>query len=247
MNRVLIVENELLTAERIRVCLETSNEYHVDVTSSGEDAIELSKIQNYDVVIMDIHLDGKIDGVTTAKAITKMNAVPIIFITEIQSEDVFINASDIFPHNYLVKPFNNSTILYAVKLALDKAETREKANDERTYAENDGVFIPVTSGQNVKLLYADILYLKANGAYTDIYYDTYNQNKKDFYRVSVSSNHVAKKLAFDSLIKVNRSYYVNIKKIERIHRSSIFIKGEEITVSSEYNTVLKDLLHIFKH
>lgn len=247
MIKILVVENELLTAERIRLCLNGAG-YETNVTNTGEKAIELTAEHDYSVILMDIKLDGNIDGITAAATILKGRHVPIIFITEVEDKSIFRTVKDMQPENYLIKPFpSDNAILYSVELAIHKQTQKTDDKGElRVEHKIDAAFIS-QGGYNVKLNFDDILYIKANGAYTDIYYDTKEEKTDNYYRVSISSNHVVEQLNYSSLMKINRSYYINIKKVERTTKSSVFIRGTEINISPEHNENFKKRFLFFKH
>ncbi len=244
--KILIVENEHLTAQRIRITLERANYLITELVSSGEDAIRSIKSESPDLILMDIHLDGKIDGITTAAYIKKRYDLPVIFITQWEDKELFENAKETLPQNYLIKPFNDTTLINAIELALKHLENDlKKLPSSYVAASGEGVFIPTEAGINVKLLFKDILYIKANGAYSDIYYEG-EDNIKSYHRISISSNHVSEQLANPSLFKIHRSYYINILKIDKIFKSSVFIKGDEIPATEELIQILKNKLIFLK-
>ena len=245
--KILIVENELLTAASMQMTLERAGYAISDSVQSGADALHSVRNNQPDVIIMDIHLDGHMDGISTARAIKKIIPVPLIFITQWQDEDLFRNALEAFPQNYLNKPFAGSALIHAVELALQKA-AEEKAITALGQREmvTDSIFIPVNNA-SVRLLKNDILYLRAKGAYTEIHYEPADKTGEACHMVSLSSNHVVDQLAYPALIKVHRSCFINIHKIDKIQKSSVFIAGTEISVAKEYMTALKNNINIFRH
>lgn len=102
--KLLIVEDEVLTARLMEVKLSKAGFDVVDPVSSGEDAIESVKANKPDVVLMDINLMGEIDGIEAARKIQKNNDTKIIFITGYTSDTIKKRAMAINPYNYLVKP-----------------------------------------------------------------------------------------------------------------------------------------------
>ncbi len=84
---VLLVEDEALPALDRRRTLELSG-YNVTLVHSGEAAIEITRQQNFDVILMDIQLGTGIDGVTAAGRILQHHSFPVIFLTSLSPVDV---------------------------------------------------------------------------------------------------------------------------------------------------------------
>lgn len=84
--KILVVEDEVITAEHIKLALKNQGYQVVGLVISGEEAI--SKVENTDVdlVLMDINLKGKIDGVEAAEEIRDHHSIPVIFLTAYSDE-----------------------------------------------------------------------------------------------------------------------------------------------------------------
>jgi CheY-like chemotaxis protein len=117
---VLIVEDELLVADNLRVLLNTEGYDVVDICTAGEEAIEIFEQTNPDLVLMDIRLAGSLNGIQTAEAIhERFKPVPILFLTAYGEEIVAqLNriASNLF--YLLTKPYDKSEILDSVRKLL---------------------------------------------------------------------------------------------------------------------------------
>jgi len=86
--------------------------------ANGKDAIaQISRIRP-DIILMDIHLQGEMDGVVTAGIIKKSLDIPIIFLTSCMDKETISRAKETGPDGYLVKPFENRDLMVAVELAV---------------------------------------------------------------------------------------------------------------------------------
>ena len=119
---ILIVEDDGIIAFRILELLEGAG-YHVpDPVASGEDAIALAAISPPDLILMDIGLTGKIDGLEAARQIRNYQDIPVIFLTSYADDNRLALAKDISPYGYLVKPFRDEKLLESIEGALIRNE-----------------------------------------------------------------------------------------------------------------------------
>lgn len=118
MARVLVVEDELVAALSIQEFLEETNYTIVASVTSGLAAIrEIEKTQP-DLVLMDIHLDGEMDGITTAATVREQWDIPIIFLTASTASQVIQRAIATDPFGYLIKPFDRIQLHTTIQIAL---------------------------------------------------------------------------------------------------------------------------------
>ena len=118
--RILIVEDEVIAAEDLREILEKDG-YEVCATlSSGEAAVERFPELHPDLVLMDISLNGKMDGIEAAGRISAFSPVPVVYLTAFHDEETLERAKDSHPYGYLVKPFAKETVHTTIQVALAK-------------------------------------------------------------------------------------------------------------------------------
>ena len=92
--KILIVENNRLEADDIRASLLEKGYQVVGIASTGPKAIEQDELQQPDVIIMDIELDGPISGIETAQRIQDKRDIPILFLTS-KTDAETIGAADV--------------------------------------------------------------------------------------------------------------------------------------------------------
>jgi CheY-like chemotaxis protein len=118
MTNILIVEDESIVALDIKDKVERLGYNVLAVVSSGEAAVEeVTKIQP-DLVLMDIILSGKIDGIETARRIRNNFDIPIIYLTAHSDEQTLKRAKVTEPFGYIIKPFVDKDLQNAIKIAL---------------------------------------------------------------------------------------------------------------------------------
>lgn len=115
---ILIVEDERLTAKDLQLQLQRLG-YAVPITvASGEAAMQRVAEVRPDLVLMDIHLAGKIDGVETACQIWAKFRIPVIYLTAHADEETVRRAKSTEPAAHLLKPFTMRELQAAIELAL---------------------------------------------------------------------------------------------------------------------------------
>ncbi len=127
---VMIVEDELITAEAIAILLRKLNYNPISIVSSGEEAISKIKDLNLDLILMDIILAGVMDGIETAKIINTNYNIPIVFITAYGDKKTLDRAKLSEPYGYIVKPITSEDDLFpTIELAIYNHQVRDKLRD----------------------------------------------------------------------------------------------------------------------
>ena len=126
--KIMVVEDEVLIAADISDFL-INNGYQVNpVVTSGPDAIDQAEKNPPDLIIMDIVIEGAMDGIETAESIRSRFDIPVVFLTAFADEEKLNRAKFALPHGYILKPFNHRDLLVTIEMALYAAgeETKRK-------------------------------------------------------------------------------------------------------------------------
>lgn len=118
--RVLVVEDETNVAEVLKARLESFGYTVCGVAASGNDAIHLAESSHPDIIMMDIKLNGDIDGIETADQIRLKHDIPIIYLTAFSDEHLLERVKITAPLGYIVKPYEGRELRIAIELALYK-------------------------------------------------------------------------------------------------------------------------------
>ncbi|OPX74133.1 MAG: two-component response regulator [Methanoregulaceae archaeon PtaU1.Bin059] len=118
--RILVVEDEQIVAEDLKMTLESLGYRVAGIASSGEKAIELAGTEKPDLILMDIMLAGKMDGITAASEIRGSHDIPIIYVTAYADSNLLERAKMTAPYGYIVKPFNEREVQSNIEIALFK-------------------------------------------------------------------------------------------------------------------------------
>jgi len=118
--RVLVVEDEPHVAEVLKARLESYAYIVCGMAVSGDDAIHLADISHPDIIMMDIKLNGELDGIETADRIRMHHDIPVIYLTAFSDEHLLERVKITEPFGYIVKPYEGRELRIAIELALYK-------------------------------------------------------------------------------------------------------------------------------
>lgn len=118
--RVLVVEDEAIIAEDLRLQLEGAGYEVVAVAASGEEALSLARACEPALVFMDINLRGELDGVEVACLLRKAVDSALVFMTAFSDAGTLERAKAAAPEGYLLKPYNRRELVAAATMAVEK-------------------------------------------------------------------------------------------------------------------------------
>jgi PAS domain S-box-containing protein/putative nucleotidyltransferase with HDIG domain len=145
--QVLIVEDERIVADDIRMSLERLGYSACGIVSSGEQAVEKTKGIRPDLVLMDIVLEGKMNGIEAAEIIRSGFDIPIVYLTAYSDNKTLERAKMSEPFGYVLKPFEDRDLQTTIEMALYKHKMekllRESEEKYRSLAENayDAIYV----------------------------------------------------------------------------------------------------------
>ena len=150
--RVLIVENEGLVGCDMAATLSQLDYEVLGVLSSGEEVLEKFDVLQPDLVLMDVHLAGSLDGIETARRLHEKGPAAIVYVTACADLETVARARETQPHGYLLKPFNEDELRLTVEVAATRfREDAERRRREQSYFEafqslSDGVIAADPAG-----------------------------------------------------------------------------------------------------
>lgn len=129
--RILVVEDEPVVALDIQARLSRLGFEMAGHAATGAEALRLADSLRPDLVLMDVRLDGPLDGIDTTRELLRRRRLPVIYLTAASDEDTLARAKETAPLGYLAKPFEDHELRAALEMALVKfeAETRLKQSE----------------------------------------------------------------------------------------------------------------------
>jgi CheY-like chemotaxis protein len=123
--KVLIVEDEAVTALHLRRELSGIGYIVTGVATAGAQALKMIDEVFPDIVLMDIHLKGDMDGIETARRIPRYLHIPVVYLTAYSEDTTLKRASDTLPYGYLIKPFQARELHATIRMALERSRADE--------------------------------------------------------------------------------------------------------------------------
>ena len=127
--RILIVEDDLISAEVTKHRLLRMDYMVSGIVTSGEEAIRSVKDNPPDLVLMDIVLTGEMDGIEAASQIKLTSNVPVIYVTAQVNDEFLSRAKLTTPMGYICKPFETETLKAAIEIALYRHSTERRLQE----------------------------------------------------------------------------------------------------------------------
>jgi two-component system, response regulator PdtaR len=119
MRSILIVEDEFIIAMLIEKQVRKLGYHIAGMVTSGEQAIEQVKKGATDLVLMDIKINGGLDGIETMQEIRRFSDIPVIYITGNSDSTTRDKAEETSPTGYIIKPIDSTLLRSTIELALN--------------------------------------------------------------------------------------------------------------------------------
>ena len=118
--KILIVEDEMITALDLKHSLTSLGYQVVGIALSGEEAIAKAGLTQPDVILMDIVLAGPTDGVSATQQIRSRHDIPVIYVTAYSDAQTVKRAMHSRPYGYVVKPFDREELRDVIEAAIER-------------------------------------------------------------------------------------------------------------------------------
>jgi CheY-like chemotaxis protein len=133
--RILIVEDEAVTSVMLEKTLKELGYEVVGSAFDGIEAINLARDKRPDIVLMDIRIQGDMDGIETAKRIYQQYKIPIIYLTAHSDDDTIRRAVESGPFGYLIKPFKERELYSNIEMVAHKHKLYQTTTQQPTAPE----------------------------------------------------------------------------------------------------------------
>lgn len=135
--RILVVEDEGIVALDIQKRLQGLGYCVSGIAESGEEAMELIRLSKPDLILMDVVLKGKLDGIESARHILESFDIPIVYLTAYADVETIERAKITGPFGYILKPFETKDLRVAIEIALYNYEMEMALRESRDRLERN--------------------------------------------------------------------------------------------------------------
>lgn len=238
---ILVVEDEIIVSKDIQQSLKKLGYNVVGSCSTGEEAVELAKEFNPELVLMDIMLKGSMSGIDAAKQIKETSDIPVIYLTAYADESTLNKAKITEPYGYILKPFKEIDLHTSIEMAIFKHKKESELRKERDllFSIADGkdisnIIFVKSNSKLVKVKTADIYFIEALKDYVVINTETTR------YTIHSTMKDIYSKLPANEFIRVHRSFIVRLDRILAIEQNNLVL--EELKKSIPIGGSYKDEL-----
>jgi two-component system, response regulator PdtaR len=243
--KILIIEDNEIIARDMTNFLTDWHYNVIGCAATGEQALTLFNRKKPDLVLINITLAGAIDAIELTRKMNEINPIPFVYFTTQADTHALLRADNTLPPAYLLKPFEERSVQSSLELALDTFNTRtnvppqvvEKpkafANEIKlstdTILNYDNTFFVKQNYRFVKLEKEDLVMVEAAHNYSCLY------TIENRYIIRLSLGVILEKLKHESLIRIHRSFAVNIKHIKEFTEDEIKTSnGKTISITPAY-------------
>jgi len=237
--RILVLEDDFLVAESLCALIEELGHEVVARNDNTAAAIQSAKELAPDLALLDIRVKGSATGIEAGRVINEELGIQVIYLTDLNSDEVFDMAKQTRPKDFLNKPVD----LLRLKRSLELAEMNMRNSDnEDNISElditSDRIFLKTKEGKD-RVYWDDIYYLSADGVYCNVHL-------KD--QKIILARPLGK--VYEQFIKfggrqyflqIHRSTVVNKKHVERLKGNMLVVNGDELDISESYRDKVKTL------
>ncbi len=237
--KIGIVEDDLLIAESIAVTLQQIGYQPTKPVRTYKDALKMIETELPDLLLLDIMLEGDLDGIDLANTINKEYGIPFIFLTANSDYATVNRAKEVKPNAYLVKPFNENDLYSSIEIAsnnfnsLNKTENKSIGSAEYL---KDVMFIKEGDLFH-KIETNDILYIESDNVYLSIY------TAKKHFVIRTKLDDFISEFPKGFFVRVHRSYAINLKHLETINSLTVKVADKEVPLQKIYK---QELLHLIR-
>lgn len=230
--KILIVEDEMIIGAKISMQLTNLGYEVTGMLPRGEDALLHIAENPPDIVLLDINLKGKLDGIETAERLIQRHSIPVIYLTANSDDATFNRAKHTRPSAFITKPFKQLDLQRAIELTISRmGETptgtplQKEAEEEQPVVLSDRIFVRYKE-KMIKILVGDILYIEADRNYSRIF--THNRE----YLLSITLKVIEDRFSDKLFLRIHRSYIVNLQHVDEMAESHVTIGQKAIPLSA---------------
>lgn len=224
--KILIVEDEMIIAANISLQLSNLGYEISGIVPRGEEALLNIRKDKPDIVLLDIQLKGKLDGIETAQLMQKEYDIPVIYLTANADEAHFKRAKETNPYAFISKPFKKLDLQHAVELTVNRimAEIVSAETAGGREVLDDRIFVR-DHEKMIKIIIKDIFYIEAERNYCRIF------SKDKEYTLVMTLKEMDDKLPPEHFIRIHRSYIINLFHVDEVSGSHVVVCKKAIPMS----------------
>ena len=242
---LLLLEDDKDEANDLADFLNEKN-YDVMISHTIHQTERLLKRHSFDLVVLDIMIDGKPDGIAMAERMNELGFdIPFLFLSSMQTKVLYEKAKLTKPVTYLIKPYNELELLFSLELAIEKYydQTNSISLDVQSAVLSPSYIFIKKKRSLMKVDVSKINFIGVQDKYCQF------SLTDEAFLVKLSLKKVKELLASPDFIQVHRNYLINVNKINEIFLEDSLIildSGEKIPFSERHKATFVKNNHLLK-
>lgn len=244
--RVLIVEDEAIVAMDLAAGLESEGYEVAGIADNAEDALQLFREEEVDILLMDISIIGERDGISVAGEMMEQRAIPLIYLTALTDAETISRAKHTRPSAFLTKPYTLTNVRIAMEMAMHNfAASQEPGGKVIPLQPEKKETESVDTGKETILQLKDYIFVKHNYAFvkvrlSDIRYIEADNNyihlviPGNRMLLRLSMNQLLEKINYPRLVRIHRSFAVNMEHITAFTDYEVRLDQQELPIGRSY-------------
>lgn len=226
LDSILVVEDEPLIAEDICDTLNDAGYGISGIAYNAKDALRILESHSPSLALLDINLDGDMNGLELAAIIAADHEIPFIFLTSYTDKETLSKIAELGADSYITKPFNEQELITNIALAIarHKKTSRHLASVEPS-DDGEKQFFVKKGNSLIRIALSDVKYAQAFDNYTYLITD------KDKILIPITLKKISERLHTRNFFRTHRSYMVNLDLVEEICDDHVRLKNLELPLS----------------
>jgi two-component system, LytTR family, response regulator LytT len=241
--KILIVEDELIIAEDLRMQLIRLGYQVTDIVTSYNEAIESIMENLPDLVMLDVHIEGPKDGIELGLFLYNEAEIPFIYLTSHSDKTTVSRAVETHPNAFLLKPFKPDSLYVSIETAFSnigkRIDDNLKEDDTATEILLKDCFFIKKDHRYVKVKLCEIFYLQSDGNYIEIV----SKDGKHLIRSTIKN--LTEYLPEPEFFQIHKSFIVNLHFIDAVTPDELEVAGYKIPLSRNRRDLLLNRMKTF--
>ena len=240
---VLIVEDEELWAKSLKANLDEFGFAVAGTASNFEEAVFALNQKNYDIVLLDIHLNGRESGIELGRMVHSFYQRPFIFITASFDAETAKAAITAQPSAYLTKPVHPASLFTAIQTAIRNFTNQTVAVSPKEVSEDS--FFVKQGDKYKKVFWKDVVSLSSEKNYTGILNAADGSTSYIRSTLPKTMRYLVPAALQENFVQLNRSEVVQLSFIQELAKDEVITAYKTFSVSESHIKELKEKLRIF--
>lgn len=230
--KILIVEDEMLLAANTAMQVEEMGHVVVGIFPRGEDALLHIRQTPPDLMLVDIRLNGDLDGIDTVREMQKTHDIPVLYLTANTDQSHFDRAKETHPYAFVSKPANKTDLERAVDVVVRRISHERKSSEADTNESEAGAPFLLRDciyvrdhDKMIKVCIPDIYYIEAERNYSRIH------AKGRRHLLVATLKEMDQKLPDAYFLRIHRSFIINLMHIDEVATGHLIIDHKAIPMN----------------